>query len=174
MRYNISRILTSSSQLNITAYENYSPVYISATNVMVFAGHFALYPAVLIYAYLYHGTEIAAAFKGIFTKAHVEKKDIHMTLMEAYDEVPGWWYFLILLTGAVMAFTMIGLFPTGMPVWGVFFAISIGLVFIIPIGLIEAVSNVEVTINVLAEMVAGFAIPRNPVALMIFSKLPNV
>ena len=154
--------------MNITMFEDYSPVYLSAANALSFGGYFALYPATLVYAYLYHGAEIANAFKNIFGRGKKMKMDIHMRLMSAYKEVPEWWYLSIMVVGTAMAFIMIGLFPTDMPVWGVFFALAVAMVFIIPIGLIEAVSNVQINLNVLSEMVAGFAMPGKPLSMMIF------
>lgn len=168
--YNVSRVLGSDGRLDIDAFEAYSPVYLSAANALLYGGHFALYPATLMYAYLYHGTEIADAFKSVFGKGTKVKPDVHMRLMAAYPEVPGWWFLAVMFVGAVMAFLMIGLFPTDMPIWGIFFALALGALFIIPIGLVSSVSNVEVGLNVLSEMVAGFVLPGKPLAMMIFSK----
>ncbi|KAJ8607078.1 hypothetical protein MRB53_040514 [Persea americana] len=166
--YNVTRILSSEGRLNVTAFEDYSPVYLSAANALAFGGYFAIYPATLVYAYLYHGSEIANAFKNMFGRGKKVKADVHMKLMSAYKEVPEWWYLSIMAAGAGMGFVMIGIYPTDMPVWGVFFAIAVGLLFIVPIGLILAVSNVGIALNVLAEIIAGFAIPGKPLAMMIF------
>lgn len=169
-KYRVSNILTAGGRLDIAAYEKYSPVYLSAANAMTFGGYFALYPATVMYAYLYHGSDIANAFKNIFGKGKAMKHDVHMKLMQAYKEVPEWWYLAVMAAGFIMAVVMIKTFPTDMPIWGVFFALFLGVIFIIPIGLISAVSNVEIGLNVLSEMVAGFAIPGKPLAMMIFSK----
>lgn len=167
----MTRILDEYGRLDRAAYENYSPVYLSAANALTFGGYFALYPATLMYAYLYHGKEISVAFKDVFRKGSSTKKDVHMKLMEAYKEVPSWWYAAVMLSGMIMAFIMIAKFPTDMPIWGVFFALGLGILFIVPIGLITAVSNVEIGLNVLSEMVAGFALPGKPLAMMIFSEV---
>lgn len=169
-KYKVSNILTPGGRLDIAAYERYSPVYLSAANAMTFGGYFALYPATVMYAYLYHGSEIANAFRNIFGKGKKVKKDIHLKLMEAYQEVPDWWYLSVMAIGMLLAIIMIKTFPTDMPLWGLAFALILGFVFIVPIGLISAVSNVEIGLNVLSEMVAGFAIPGKPLAMMIFSK----
>lgn len=168
-QYQVSKILNPAGRLDIAAFEAYSPVYLSAANALTFGGYFALYPATLMFAYLYHGTDILDAFKNIFGKGRTKEKDIHMKLMSAYKEVPEFWYLSVMIFGAIMAFVMIAKFPTDMPAWGIFFALGLGLIFIIPVGLIAAVSNVEIGLNVLSEMVAGFAMPGKPLAMMIFS-----
>lgn len=144
-------------------------MYLSAANALNFGGYFALYGATLMYTYLYHGTEIANAWKNVFGKGYKVKDDIHFTLMKSYKEVPESWYWGVMIMGTFMAFLMIWKFPTDMPIWGIFFALAIGLIFIVPVGLISAVSGVEIGLNVLSEMVAGFAMPGKPLAMMIFS-----
>jgi OPT family small oligopeptide transporter len=165
--YNVTRILAD-GRLDVAAYEAYSPVYISAANAFIFGGYFALYPATLVYAYLYHGADILNAIQSLFGKGQAMHKDIHSRLMEAYKEVPGWWYVGVMLFGTGLALLMIGLYPTGMPIWGLAVSIVLGALFILPVGLIAAVSNVEIGLNVLSEMIAGLAMPGNPSGMMIF------
>lgn len=40
-----------------------------------------------------------------------------------------------------------------------FFGIAVSAVFVVPVGIITAVANTEVTLNVLAEFVGGAAYP---------------
>lgn len=55
-----------------------------------------------------------------------------------------------------------------MPVWGVFFAVAMCITLQIPIGIIAAISNIEIGLNVLAEFIGGMVTPGNPLSLMIF------
>lgn len=147
-------------------------MYLSAANALTFAGYFALYPATIVYAACYHGQAISEAFKGLFTwlprwrkqdgaredkTAQSEELDIHRRLMQAYPEVPQWWYASITAVGVLMSLIMLAKYPTDMPVWGVAFALVLGAAFVIPIGLITAVSNVTIGLNVLSELIVGFA-----------------
>jgi hypothetical protein len=69
---------------------------------------------------------------------------------------------------------VVKVFDTGMPIWGVFFAIAMCLVLQIPIGIISAVSNVEIGLNVIAEFIGGLVTPGNPLAMMIFKYVSSL
>ena len=47
-------------------------------------------------------------------------------------------------------------------------AVSIALVFFIPLGIIQAISNFQVGLNVVTELVAGYVFPGKPIANMTF------
>lgn len=56
---------------------------------------------------------------------------------------------------------------TNTPVWTIFFGIGLSAIFMIPTGILAAVTNTVIEINVLFELVIGLAIPGNGNALMI-------
>jgi OPT family oligopeptide transporter len=47
-------------------------------------------------------------------------------------------------------------------------AVAIALVFFIPLGIIQAISNFQVGLNVVTELVAGYVFPGRPIANMTF------
>lgn len=86
--YNISRVVDSSNRFNVTAYNEYSPLYLPATYAMTYLLAFALSTCVLVHTVLYHGRSVINGMK----KIRVEPDDIHAKLMRNYPEVPDWWY----------------------------------------------------------------------------------
>jgi hypothetical protein len=86
--YNISRVLLPNDTFNETAYNLYSPLYLSATYAMTYLLAFALSTSVLVHTALYHGRSLINGMK----KIKVERDDIHAKLMRNYPEVPEWWY----------------------------------------------------------------------------------
>lgn len=86
--YNVSLVLDSSNRFNLTAYNEYSPLYLSATYAMTYLLAFALSTCVLVHTILYHGRSLVNGMKRI----RVEQDDIHAKLMRSYPEVPDWWY----------------------------------------------------------------------------------
>lgn len=86
--YNVSAVLDASNRFNLTAYENYSPLYLPATYAMTYMLAFALSTCVLVHTILYHGRSLLNGMK----KIRVEQDDIHAKLMRNYPEVPDWWY----------------------------------------------------------------------------------
>jgi hypothetical protein len=85
--YNASRVLTTNGDgLNVTAYNEYSPVFIAATFSMTLLLAFALSTAMIVHTALHHGPQMWHAMRNIYS----EPDDIHMKLMRQYQEVPDW------------------------------------------------------------------------------------
>lgn len=59
-------------------------------------------------------------------------------------------------------------YDTGFPVWGIFLAIAFSLTLQVPLGMIMAMTNNEITLNVVAELIAGYAFAGKPLPNMIF------
>ncbi|KAL3952514.1 hypothetical protein ACCO45_012457 [Purpureocillium lilacinum] len=169
--YNISRVLNPDFTLNETAYQEYSVPYLSAASSVTYACNFALYLAALVHVGLYHHVEITRALKNLFrSRVPVREadKDIHSRLMTSYKETPQWWYMVVLAISFTMACCACTLWDTSMPVWGIVFALILCFCLQVPIGIILAMTNVEVTLNVIAEFVGGYVLSGKPIANMMF------
>jgi OPT family oligopeptide transporter len=135
--YNISRVLTKDDQFDREAYENYSPLYLSATYAMTYTLAFALSTAVIVHTLLYHGRSLINGFKRI----RVEKDDIHCKLMRNYPEVPDWWYAAMLVFFFCMAVVAVEVWHTGVPVWAILLALVLPLIYVLPNGFIFAMTG---------------------------------
>ena len=62
----------------------------------------------------------------------------------------------------------IEVWPTEVPIWGLLVALSISAFYIVPAGMIQAITNQQIGLNVITELVAGYALPGRPLAMMIF------
>ncbi|KDQ12029.1 hypothetical protein BOTBODRAFT_176795 [Botryobasidium botryosum FD-172 SS1] len=166
-RYNVSKIVNSNGMFNQEAYEAYSPLYLSASNAFLYGVFFAVYPATLIYAYLHHRHEIVRGFKSLLKRRSPKAayRDVHNRLMSVYKEVPEWWYASLLLVALGLGLIAILKYPTHTTVGAMFFGVALAGVFVVPIGIIYAVTNNQVTLNVLAEFVGGLAFPGNALAM---------
>ncbi|KAG2128757.1 OPT oligopeptide transporter protein-domain-containing protein [Suillus bovinus] len=99
--YNVTRILTSEGTFNVTAYKEYSPIFIPTAFVMSYGLSFAS------------------------------------------------------ITGVVS----IEIWPTEMPVWAFVMALLIAFTYVIPCGMIQAITNQQIGLNVITELIIGqFAI----------------
>ncbi|KAF5097000.1 hypothetical protein D0Z03_001503 [Geotrichum reessii] len=89
-------------------------------------------------------------------------------MMSKYEEVPDWWFLVILIIALVFGIIMVQVYrETNTPVWGIFFAIGINFIFLIPITLVYAVTGFSFGLNVLVELIIGYIMPGNGVALNI-------
>jgi OPT oligopeptide transporter protein len=67
-----------------------------------------------------------------------------------------------------MSAITIEIWPTEVPIWGLLLALSIAAFYIVPTGMIQAITNQQIGLNVITELVAGYAFPGKPLPMMIF------
>jgi hypothetical protein len=84
----VTRVLQVDDTFNLTAYEEYSELYLPATYAVTYLLAFALSTCVIVHTALYHGRTMLNGIKRI----RIEEDDIHAKLMRHYPEVPDWWY----------------------------------------------------------------------------------
>ncbi len=79
--------------------------------------------------------------------------------MRKYPEVPNWWFYIVVLISFIFAIIILEVYPLNTPVWTIFFVMGINLVFLIPMNLLNAIAGVSVGLNVLVELIIGYAAP---------------
>ncbi|CCM01622.1 uncharacterized protein FIBRA_03683 [Fibroporia radiculosa] len=162
--YNVSLVLDSQANLNQTAYDNYSPLYLPAAYAMTYLMSFALSTCVIVHTVLYHGQTIWRSLK----RLQGEEDDIHAKLMRSYPEVPQWWYAISFLGLGCLGIIALEVWHTGAPIWFLLLALAIPIVYIIPSGYVYSISGQDVAINILAQVVPGVLLPGKPIPNMIF------
>jgi OPT family small oligopeptide transporter len=58
--------------------------------------------------------------------------------------------------------------PTGFPWWAYIICILIPIVWLIPIGIVQGITNIQLGLNVLTEFIIGYLVPGRPMAMMMF------
>jgi len=162
--YNWSRIMNDDATFNLAEYKAYSPLFLSMTFAISYGLSFASITATIVHAVLYFGRPIRVHLR----RSLAEQPDIHAQLMSKYPQVPEWWYGCVLVITFVFACLCIKLWDTQMTIWALLIALLIALVYTVPIGMIQAVTNRQVGLNVITELIAGFVLPGKPVAMMMF------
>ncbi|KAL0954158.1 hypothetical protein HGRIS_005294 [Hohenbuehelia grisea] len=162
--YDVKRIINEDSSFNQEGYENYSPLFLSTTFAISYGLSFASITATLTHAFLYFRKQIWNQSR----KAMNEQPDIHARLMSRYPQVPDWWYAIIFLSMFALGVIAIQVWPVGFPVQWFILALVIAFVYIIPIGMIQAITNQQVGLNVITELIIGYGLPGRPVAMMMF------
>lgn len=60
-------------------------------------------------------------------------------------------------------------YHTEMPVWGILVAFGMAIVYIIPVGTVYAVANLNANVlTVLGEIISGYLLPGKPIVMLIF------
>ncbi|KXN83350.1 Sexual differentiation process protein isp4 [Leucoagaricus sp. SymC.cos] len=162
--YNVTRILTPEATFDAEAYRNYSPLFLSTTFAITYGLSFASITATLMHAFLYFRKQIWVQAR----RSLHEQADIHARLMARYPQVPEWWYLIVLASMFALGIISIEVWPSQMPVWAFVLALVIAFTYVIPIGMIQAITNQQVGLNVITELIIGYALPGRPVAMMMF------
>ncbi|CAK5279917.1 unnamed protein product [Mycena citricolor] len=168
MPYNISAVIDGTTGLfDATLYAQYSPIFMTAALCMAYFMAFASFGAIFTHTFLWFGRDIVRRFHSTLK----DEKDVHSRLMQSYAEVPGWWYLAIGVISTVFIFVAVEIFPTELPIWAVVVALAFAIVTVVPLAMIQAITNQSLAMQVVAEMIAGFALPGRPVANIIFKTI---
>lgn len=176
--YEVLEIVNDAGLFDQAKYEEIGPPFYTAANLLCYGAFFALYPFQLVYEFgtqwrpMYEATKsIIHGFKNIRRSVYRELSDPHSVMMRAYPEVPDLWYVGILVFSLVVAILCVKLYPAETPVWGIFFAFGINLVFLVPLTSLTSRTGYSFQLNVLVELIAGYAIPGNGLALAFIKAL---
>ncbi|CAI2183352.1 8547_t:CDS:10, partial [Funneliformis geosporum] len=162
----LSIIDKETGSLNVTAYENYSPVFISTSFAFTYLYSFMMLTATISHVCLFYGEEIWRRFKA---NRKEEEGDIHCRLMDKYPEVPNTWYMILFFGMLAIAIALGYITEAHLPAWASILAIALAVILALPIGVITAISsNTQLGLNVITEMVCGYLIPGNPIANVYF------
>ncbi|KAJ6475755.1 small oligopeptide transporter [Mycena vitilis] len=161
--YNHTRI-TKGGKLDLDAYKAYSPLYLPMTFAMSYGLSFMSITATIVHALLHFWAPIKLHFK----RSLREQPDVHAKLMTAYPQVPDWYYGCIFVVTFIFACICIECWDTTMTIPALILALCMAILYVIPVGMIQAVTNWQIGINVITELVVGFILPGRPLAMMMF------
>ncbi|KAF7791994.1 hypothetical protein EIP86_003021 [Pleurotus ostreatoroseus] len=162
--YDVSLILNEDTTLNLMRYDGYSPLFLSTTFAMSYGLSFASITATITHTFLYFRKQIIIHAR----RSLSEQPDIHARLMSKYTQVPDSWYGVIFVSMFIFGCISIEHWHTQMPIWAFILALVIAFVYIIPIGMIQAITNQQIGLNVITELVIGYMLPGRPIAMMLF------
>ncbi|KAL7791539.1 OPT superfamily oligopeptide transporter [Trichoderma ceciliae] len=169
--YDIRRILNANMTLSEDKYLAYSVPWLSSNQILKLGAFVMIYVAVPMHMLLWHRKQITQSIKSIWDrKTRAEDfNDAHNRLMRAYDECPDWWYLIVLAISFGLACISATAWPTGMPVWGVLLAVFFTLLLQIPIGMLTAITNIELPTSILSLLIGGYALEGKALPNMIFT-----
>ncbi|KAL6454682.1 LOW QUALITY PROTEIN: OPT2 Oligopeptide transporter 2 [Candida maltosa Xu316] len=178
-RYTVGSVVDLETSLfDNDKYQEVGPPFYSAANLVVYGSFFALYPFHFVYEIGIHYAEMWDACKSFWRLMKNFKNstydgfdDPHSNMMRKYPEVPEWAYLVVLVISLVLAILCVKLYPAQTPVWGIFFALGINFIFLIPLTTIYARTGFAFGLNVLVELIVGYALPGNGLALALIKAL---
>ena len=172
--YSVTSIVNEQSLFDQEKYNQVGPPFYTAGNLVVYGAFFALYPFHIVYELGVNYREILDSFKSLGRVAKSFKKSNYDGLDDphgVYPEVSEWAYFSIVVMSLVLAIICVKIYPAQTPVWGIFFALGINVLFLVPLTSIYARTGFSFGLNVLVELIVGYTIPGNGLALAFIKAL---
>ncbi|KAG2213452.1 hypothetical protein INT47_009126 [Mucor saturninus] len=161
-----SLVLDENSILDPAKYEIYGPLRMTTFFAFTYGIGFAGVTSVLTHCFLYYRKEIVRQFRESRNKN--KNEDIHQKLMRAYPEVPHWWYLAVFFISFGVSFAVIYVWPIYLPWWGLILAVALAVIFVLPVGIIQSITNQQPGLNVVTEFIIGYALPGHPIANVTF------
>ncbi len=142
--YNVTQILLPNNTLDINKYRGYSPLFLPIVFAISYGLSFASVTSILSHTFLYFRKQIWDQTRRSFEN---DQADIHARLMSRYKQVPDWWYGMIFLSMFAMGIVSIKAWPSELPVWAFVVALLIAGVYIVPIGIIMAITKYVLSLS---------------------------
>ncbi|XP_027150117.1 oligopeptide transporter 2-like [Coffea eugenioides] len=164
--YKVSAIVNDNFELDLPTYEKQGRIHITMFFAIAYALNFATVIATIVHVACFNGKDIYRRFMA----SNKGKPDIHTKLMRKYEDVPSWWFGLLLSFSLVLSLLLCIFLndQVQLPWWGLLFAAGIALLFTLPISTITATTNQTPGLNVITEYVFGIIHPGRPVANVCF------
>ncbi|KAL7943389.1 OPT superfamily oligopeptide transporter [Trichoderma barbatum] len=169
--YDIRRILNANMTLNEEKYHAYSIPWLSTNQILKLGAFVMIYVAVPMHMLLWHRKQITHSLMSIWDRKTREEdfNDVHNRLMRAYNKCPDWWYLIVLAISFGLACISAAVWPTGMPIWGVLLAVFFTAILQIPIGMLTAITNIELPTSILSLLIGGYALEGKALPNMVFT-----
>lgn len=174
LRFNVSQVLGENGLFDEKLYQDYSQPWFSAGYIVYNIWAFASYTAAFTYVYLFHYKDVVRGVRGVYRSLFGKvdddelEEDVHFRLMRAYKEVPEWWYLVLLILPIIFGIAAVQGFPTHASVAALFYGLIMPILFIVPIGLVQAMTGIPLALNVLADFIGGVINAGNANGLIFF------
>jgi OPT family oligopeptide transporter len=103
------------------------------------------------------------------TQEEAEAIDPHYALMQAYEEVPNWWYGLVWGISVTLGMVAIHVGKTTLPWWGMLVAILLSHVSLVFFAALTAMFGYSLMVQPFIQMIGAYLIPGKPIANMYFA-----
>jgi OPT family oligopeptide transporter len=165
--YDITSVVDSKFELNLTAYEEVGPIHLSTFFAITYGFGFASIAATLSHVALFYGKEIWLRTR---TALKSNEVDVHTRLMRRYTDIPNWWFLILMVLGIAVSIATVEGYKSQLqlPWWGILLACALASFFTLPVGVIAATTNQVPGLNIITEYMMGYILPGQPIANVCF------
>ncbi|KAI8909028.1 OPT oligopeptide transporter protein-domain-containing protein [Gorgonomyces haynaldii] len=127
--------------------------------------NFAVISSTVAYMVLYYRSDILKSFKEV----DIRDQDVHTKMMKKYTKIPQLVYLSIFISMVGLSMFTVEYFQSDFQLkwWGILLAVGITMLFVVPIGIIRAISSTSIGLNVFSQILIGYFQP-GPLANLTF------
>ncbi|KAG6536896.1 oligopeptide transporter 4-like [Zingiber officinale] len=164
--YNITAIVNDRFEINMAAYEQQGRINLSMFFALSYGFGFAAIAATLTHVMFFYGGEIYDRFR----VAYKGKPDIHTKLMKKYEDIPQWWFQVLLVVTFAASLILCTVLKDQVQLswWGLIFACGMAFIFTLPVSIITATTNQTPGLNIITEYMMGLIQPGKPISNVCF------
>ncbi|KKY16111.1 putative oligopeptide transporter [Diplodia seriata] len=181
--YPTTSLLTPQVTFNETAYQEYGPPFVSTQVLWGMFFDYAAYTSAVVWMALFGYRQIRDSFSKLRERATrrgariQEQYDDQLSVLQrAYDEVPMWWFLALFGVSFVSLVTIVACGQLYIPTWTYFVAIGTGAVLVVPLGWLYALSNFQLPIGTVNELLYGLMVNavsgyKNPTGASVYGSI---
>ncbi|KAM0786339.1 hypothetical protein ACM66B_001811 [Microbotryomycetes sp. NB124-2] len=163
-RLDVIDLLNPDLSLNEERFAQVEPIRLTPYFALSYGISFAVLTSAVSTVILWHWKDIVAAFG-----RRDQAGDIHVEMLErSYSPIPNVYYTGVFCSMLAAAGVLVTFYPLQLPIWGLMLSILMAAVFLVPVGVIAAITNTTLGLNVITEFVAGYLFPGRPIANIVF------
>ncbi|KAJ9137170.1 OPT superfamily oligopeptide transporter [Pleurostoma richardsiae] len=190
--YNQSAILNADMELDVAALQAQGLPWFSATNASYLLTTNLGVTATVVHILLWNREAVRDAFSigrpdfgkmrrymarpamlwkrepEPLTEEKLKGLDPHYRQMLVYQEVPSWWYMLVLVVSTFVALGCIYTLDSTLPWWGFLIAVTLSFLATLFFGAMAGLIGFNVPITSVIQLIGGYLHPGKPVANMYF------
>lgn len=130
---------------------------------------FAALTSILAHIGLFYGRDIVARTRS----SKSEEPDVHAKLMRRYREAPEWWFAAVFAVSFTFGMVAALVWETNLTWWAYLVAIFVGTFYTLPVGMIQAITNQQIGLNVVTELIVGYMQVTPTTPFKVVSGVPN-
>lgn len=153
-------------QLNQTALAEHGDLYVGAQYLWNMFFDYAAYTSALVWMALFGYGQLKASVQKFMErrsrkdrrKVTEQYEDQINVLQRPYDEIPVWWFAALFLVSLLIMVVICARGLIFIPTWTYFVGIAMGAVIVVPLGWLYALSNFQLPIGSVNELLYGLMV----------------
>eukprot|EP00842_Homolaphlyctis_polyrhiza_P003061 jgi/Hompol1/3756/HPOL_006726-RA len=167
-RLDYAKYIFPNGSFDTAGIESIKPIYISPQFAVNYFMSFMNLTAMISHVALWHSKQIWQWIRNFATGETQEEDDLHSRIMSSYADVPDWAYLVFLVAFLALQMLVCRFTPFQLEPEGVLLGFAVAMVFVLPIGIIQALTGIQPGLNIITELIYGVIHPGQAIKVMTF------